>query len=204
MKHPLILIILFLLFLAIAACQGDSEPSISATPVFEPGNTPPVRRTAPAISEPTVDGTAVETIVPTPTSLPTIEGGGDDMSERNADADVEFVRAIQATDGSWTFHVTVKHPDTGWEDYADGWDVVAPDGTVLKANETDPFTRLLLHPHENEQPFTRSQSGIMIPEGITQVSVRAHDIVDGFGGREVVVNLTVPADTGFEVERSTQ
>lgn len=65
-----------------------------------------------------------------------------------------------------------------------------------------PFSRLLLHPHENEQPFTRSQSGIVIPAGVTQVRVRAHDLVDGFGGREVLVDLTLASGEGFEVERS--
>jgi hypothetical protein len=111
------------------------------------------------------------------------------------------VRAVQAADGTWTFHVTVRHPDTGWEDYADGWDVVAPDGQVLKPDPSSPFTRLLLHPHETEQPFTRSQSGIVIPDGVSQVRVRAHDLVDGFGGREVVVDLTLTSGTSFEVER---
>ena len=45
-----------------------------------------------------------------------------------ANADVEFVRATQAASGTWTFAVTVRHPDTGWEDYADGWDVLTPEG----------------------------------------------------------------------------
>lgn len=115
------------------------------------------------------------------------------------DANVEFVRAVNNGD-SWTFHVTVRHPDTGWDDYADGWDVVLPDGTVLKRNPDDPFTRLLLHPHETEQPFTRSQSGLVIPDGVTQVTVRAHDLVDGFGGVEVVVDLTVSEGENFTVE----
>jgi hypothetical protein len=125
----------------------------------------------------------------------------EEPSESVANADVEFVRAIESADGIWTFHVTVKHPDTGWEDYADGWDVVTLDGTVLKVNEGDPFTRLLLHPHENEQPFTRSQSGLVIPESISQVTVRAHDLVDGYGGREVIVDLTVESGPDFELER---
>ncbi|MGB1286837.1 MAG: hypothetical protein ACPG7F_09915 [Aggregatilineales bacterium] len=116
------------------------------------------------------------------------------------DASVEFVRAIQQGD-TWTFHVTVRHEDTGWDDYADGWDVVLPDGTVLKSNADDVFTRLLLHPHETEQPFTRSQSGLVIPDGITSVTVRAHDLVNGFGGQEVVVGLTVDSGDNFEVER---
>jgi hypothetical protein len=111
------------------------------------------------------------------------------------------VRAVENEDRSWTFSVTVEHPDTGWEDYADGWDVVLPDGTVIKPNPEDAFTRVLLHPHENEQPFTRSQSGILLPEGTTQVTVRAHDLVDGFGGQEVVVQLDENSGQNFEVER---
>ena len=118
-----------------------------------------------------------------------------------ANADVEFVRVVESSDGLWTFHVTVRHPDTGWEDYADGWDVVLPDGTVVKPDPGSPFTRLLTHPHETEQPFTRSQSGIVIPAEITTVTVRAHDLVDGFGGLEVVVDLTVAEGDGFSVER---
>lgn len=117
-----------------------------------------------------------------------------------SDANVTYVRAVQ-DDGTWTFHVTVEHPDTGWEDYADGWDVVTPDGQTLKPDPESAFTRTLLHPHENEQPFTRSQRGIEIPEGVTQVRVRAHDIVDGFGGQEVVVDLTADSGPKFEIER---
>jgi len=79
--------------------------------------------------------------------------------------------------------------------------VVLPDGTVLKPDPDSPFTRLLLHPHVGEQPFTRSQSGIVIPEGVSRVRVRAHDLVDGWGGREVVVDLNRPSGPGFEVER---
>ncbi len=124
-----------------------------------------------------------------------------DSARRAADADVEYVRAIQSVNGTWTFHVTVRHPDTGWDDYADGWDVVLPDGTVIKPDPDSPFTRLLLHPHETEQPFTRSQSGIVIPAGVTLVTVRAHDLVDGFGGREITVDLTVRSGDGFDVQR---
>jgi hypothetical protein len=124
------------------------------------------------------------------------------LTKGKGNADVLHVRAVQARDGTWTFHVTVQHPDTGWEDYADGWDVLTPGGTVLKPDPDSPFTRLLLHPHENEQPFTRSQSGIVIPPGVTEVRVRAHALVDGYGGREVVVDLTMDVGESFEVERS--
>jgi hypothetical protein len=137
------------------------------------------------------------TPLPTTASTPPASLPG----ERSADADVTFVRAVQSADGAWTFHVTVEHPDKGWDDYADGWDVVLSDGTVLKPDPDSPFTRLLLHPHENEQPFTRSQSGIAIPADVSEVRVRAHDLVDGFGGQEVVVDLTAVEGPGFEVER---
>jgi len=120
---------------------------------------------------------------------------------RLANADVLHVKAVQTPDGSWTFDVTVQHPDTSWEDYADGWDVLTPDGTVLKPDPGSPFTRLLVHPHVDEQPFTRSQSGILIPAGVTTVRVRAHDLVDRFGGKEVVIDLQASSGEGFEVVR---
>jgi len=39
------------------------------------------------------------------------------------------------------------------------------------------------------QPFTRSLSGVQIPDGIKQVVVRGHDSVHGYGGKEKRVNL---------------
>ncbi len=147
------------------------------------------------------------TFVPTPTVVPTTtpsdsasSEGGDTVSSA-ADADVLFVRANETAPNTWTFTVTVEHPDNGWEDYADGWDVVLPDGTVILPDPSTGFTRLLLHPHDDEQPFTRSQSNIVIPADVTEVRVRAHDLVDGFGGREVVVDLTASSGDSFEVRR---
>lgn len=116
-------------------------------------------------------------------------------------ADVVHVRAVQEDDLTWTFHVTVRHPDQGWEDYADGWDVVTPGGKVLKADPDDPFTRLLHHPHVDEQPFTRSQDGIKVPPDVKKLTVRAHDLVDGYGGQEVIVDLSQPSGEDYEVER---
>lgn len=98
------------------------------------------------------------------------------------EADVVDVSVTEQSDGVFRFDVTVAHADTGWEHYADRWDVVAPDGTVLGS-------RTLLHPHENEQPFTRSLTGVAIPPGIDTVTVRAHDNVHGLGGAEMTVPL---------------
>ena len=105
------------------------------------------------------------------------------------DADVVKAVASQSASGSWRFSVTLKHADTGWEDYADGWDVVLPDGSVIKPNAGEAFTRTLWHPHVNEQPFTRSQGNIEIPQSVEEVTVRAHDLRDGFGGKTQVVKL---------------
>jgi hypothetical protein len=104
-------------------------------------------------------------------------------------ADVTKAQARNTGPGVWSFSVTVLHPDSGWEDYADGWDVVLPDGTVVKPVASEAFTRTLWHPHVNEQPFTRSQGGVEIPAGVEQVTVRAHDKRDGFGGKTVKVIL---------------
>lgn len=178
----------------IIGCQSTSTPT--AAPSMMPPSSPTGEATA----------TTEPTLAPTLTSLGLTAMPIEHTTSASSDpgignADVLFVRAIQAADGTWTFHVTVEHRDTGWEDYADGWDVVTPDGEVLKRDPHSPFTRLLLHPHENEQPFTRSQSGIAVPDGVAQVRVRAHDLVDGYGGREVVVDLTESSGPDFEVER---
>lgn len=87
-----------------------------------------------------------------------------------AHADGPVVEAVEAREqgGAWRFSVTLSHPDTGWDHYADGWEVIAPDGTRLGY-------RPLAHPHVNEQPFTRSQSGIEIPNGLETVLVRGRD-----------------------------
>jgi len=96
------------------------------------------------------------------------------------EADVVGVEMTPEAGGTWRFDVTVAHADEGWDHYADAWQVVAPDGTILG-------TRELLHPHETEQPFTRSLTGVAIPAGITEVTVRARDSVHGFGGAEMTV-----------------
>lgn len=97
------------------------------------------------------------------------------------DAAITFVRATLSGE-TWTFSVSVDHPDTGWEDYTDGWHVETPDGEILT-------TRILLHPHVDERPFTRSSSGFAIPEGVTEVYVRSHDLISGYGTDTVAIPI---------------
>ncbi len=98
------------------------------------------------------------------------------------EADVVGVKIIKEGTGTYRFDVTVRHADEGWTHYADSWQVRAPDGTVLG-------TRKLAHPHENEQPFTRSLPGVHIPGRVTMVTIRAHDLVHGYGGAEMRVGV---------------
>ena len=117
------------------------------------------------------------------------------------DANVTSVFAREEEDGTWTFHVTVEHKDVNWYDYADGWDVVLPNGDVVKPDPFSLFTRALRHPHVDEQPFTRTQKGIEIPEGVDTVTVRAHDKKDQWGGQEVTVDLNQRFGSNFSVKR---
>ena len=99
-----------------------------------------------------------------------------------SEADVINVKVTAEPSGTFNFDVTVTHADAGWEHYADKWEVTGPDGNVFA-------TRILAHPHDDEQPFTRSQGGISIPERLATVTIRAHDLVHGYGGKEMQVKL---------------
>ena len=113
------------------------------------------------------------------------------------DVTVDFVRAEQASDGTWSFAVTLSHPDTGWADYVDGWHVETADGAILG-------TRILLHPHVDEQPFTRSLSGVTLDEGVDEIFIRPHDLISGYGVDPLRVPLAEPGSGGrYEVVRSS-
>jgi len=87
--------------------------------------------------------------------------------------------------GRWTISVTIDHTETGtgWDHYADGWEVLAPDGTSLGV-------RVLVHPHVNEQPFTRSLGSVEIPPGATHVFIRARDNTDGWASDQFRLDLS--------------
>ena len=86
----------------------------------------------------------------------------------------EIVSAEARASGSgWSVSVTLRHGDTGWDDYADGWRLVTEGGEVIA-------TRPLVHPHVNEQPFTRSLSGVTLPDA--PVFVESSTTVTGWSG----------------------
>jgi len=75
--------------------------------------------------------------------------------------------------GSYTFGVTVESPDTGCSQYADWWEVIRPDGSLI-------HRRILAHSHVDEQPFTRSSSPVNIASD-DEIIVRAHMNNNGYG-----------------------
>ncbi len=97
------------------------------------------------------------------------------------DADVINV-AISQHDGLYDLDVTIRSKDTGWERYADRIEAVAPDGTILG-------TRVLEHPHQDEQPFTRDLNQLSVPRGVAKITVRAHFRPTGSDGAAMTVPL---------------
>jgi hypothetical protein len=63
---------------------------------------------------------------------------------------IEAAKAVKAG-STWRFDLTLRHPDTGWDHYADGWEVLTPDGASLGL-------RVLVHPHgtNGEQKIIQS------------------------------------------------
>ncbi|WP_229446935.1 hypothetical protein [Nitratireductor sp. B36] len=98
------------------------------------------------------------------------------------EADIVDVRVVAEPAGTYRFEVTLTHSDEGWEHYADRWDVLDDAGNVLGS-------RKLMHPHVNEQPFTRSLPGVSLPNGVAHVTIRAHDTVHGYGGKEMRISI---------------
>jgi hypothetical protein len=99
---------------------------------------------------------------------------------RAGEADVLEVKA-KCKEGECRFFAKVRHADEGWKHYANRWGVLDPEGNVLT-------TRVLTHPHVDEQPFTRDKRWTEIPAEVTRVRVRAHDSVHGYGGKEVEID----------------
>ena len=119
-------------------------------------------------------------------------------AEPTADLDWAQVRFVVAThnanQGTWRFDVTVQHHDEGWDHYATGWDLYDPETDEVVA------TRVLLHPHEREQPFTRSLDAVDL-QGRRFVIVRAFCQVHGYGGHEVTIDLESSEDEYYEIRR---
>ena len=94
--------------------------------------------------------------------------------------------ATLTSTNTYTIAATVSSPyETGWDQYADAWQLLANDGAVLG-------TRELGHPHETEQPFTRTLGGVEIPPATTEVTLRARDSINGYCGDMFLLEIAAP------------
>ncbi|MFV1960390.1 MAG: hypothetical protein ACC658_01025 [Acidimicrobiia bacterium] len=114
------------------------------------------------------------------------EGQQSSTTEESQEAgiypDVIAVETERNVDGSYRFDVTISSPYDSPERYADAWRVVGPDGTEYGL-------RVLVHDHATEQPFTRSLDRVEIPDDVTSVTVEGRDLLNGWGGKTIEVEL---------------
>lgn len=117
-------------------------------------------------------------------------------------ADISGVIGVEATKGSddnYTFSVTIQSPDEGCDRYANWWEVITEDGTLL-------YRRILAHSHVDEQPFTRSGGPVEIGSKDV-VIVRSHMHPTGYHTQAMKGSFTdgfelVTLPTDFSIELS--
>ena len=108
---------------------------------------------------------------------------------------VEIVKVmIEPAANRWTFHVTLKHNDTGWNHYADDWRIVDEKGHVVG-------DRKLWHPHVGEQPFTRTLANVLLPKGAEILYIEAHDKVHGWSKQRVRIDMRRSKGDRYEIRR---
>lgn len=85
--------------------------------------------------------------------------------------------------GVYDATITVSSPYDTPERYADGW-------RVLKAGTDEVLSEhMLAHDHADEQPFSRTQSDLKIPDGVSRVTIQGRDQDNGYGGETVTIDV---------------
>lgn len=103
-------------------------------------------------------------------------------------ADVVSV-AVTGETGAYTFAVGIRSDETGCDRYADWWEVLTPEGSLV-------YRRILDHSHPSEQPFVRTGGPVSVGAADPLV-VRAHLAPGGFHGAAMAGSV---ADGFGEVE----
>ncbi len=105
-------------------------------------------------------------------------------------AHIVATRFRRIADNKYSISATVRHNDQGWDHYADQFSIFN-----LGENMVQNGIRVLAHPHDGEQPFTRSQSNV-IADGL--VGVQAKDNVHGLGGSKIYLDLFYPVNKSLD------
>jgi len=175
MRRPAIVIAALLL---LSSC-AESDPAVrDANGVSAPASTESVTDEPEGDVSTEAELPEDEPVAPEPVTASTTPAASTD--------DFPDILAAQATpegDGAWRFDVTVSSPYDTPQRYADAWRVVGPDGTEYGI-------RVLTHDHASEQPFTRSQGGIVIPADVMAVTIEGRDLANGWGGGTLEIELT--------------
>lgn len=128
----------------------------------------------------------VELIGPTKTTTPTMAPTSTPAVETWRELDLRFANVLDVSferlnSTQVRFDVTLVHDDQGEApNFADWWQVEDLTGVVLGQ-------RILAHAH-GTQPFTRSAT-IDVPVSIPSVVIRGHDMLHGFGGQVIVLDV---------------
>ena len=105
---------------------------------------------------------------------------------------VVYVEARCNTNKVCTFNVTLEHKDTSWKHFANKWEIYTPDNKLIA-------TRILHHPHVNEQPFTRSLSSLHIPGNEKIIFIEAHDKKHGWSPNRVKIIMDKTSGNKFKI-----
>jgi hypothetical protein len=115
--------------------------------------------------------------------MTTGDGGTTSVASEGSYANVTAVSAT-GTAGSYTFNVTIESADIDCTQYADWWEVLSEDGSLV-------YRRILEHSHTDANgssdpdapgnTFTRSGGPVPVTDGDVVV-VRAHMSVGGYDG----------------------
>lgn len=97
-------------------------------------------------------------------------------------ADVKVKRDSPDQSGIYHIRVTIEHEDQGWDDYVEAWEIYGPGGEVLGVR---PF----FEPELERQETVSALAGIVIPEDIETVTIRARTYPNGFEGAPVEVKI---------------
>ncbi len=185
----------------LAACEDGSadaeEKEETGNVWIEPTSSSTV--TSPSTTGTTSTPTSTTTTTPVGTGTTSVTTTSTSVSSTEPPrADVVGVRA-EGEDGDLTVFVSVLSEETGCAQYADWWELVAADGTLV-------YRRILNHSHPDEQPFERSGTGVdwTMDEPLY---ARAHMAPWGYVGhvmwgsmRDGFETVDVPADFAADLE----